>query len=81
MEVHKKVRVIVEHTPACNSAAKYKVYSTILIVPIQTKIGKSIKDQTIDFWNLFDKHQQWSFIGHQLPKEGCLSILAIKEVG
>ena len=79
MKTFKKVRVIVEFTPAKGSEQSYNVYSVVLIVPLEPD-AKDLKAEVRNYWDKLDKHQQWTRLGLQLPKKGELKILAIKKV-
>lgn len=79
METSKRVRVIVEFTPAKGSKQSYNVYSIVLLVPLEPEV-KDLKAEVRNYWDKLDKHQQWTRLGLQLPKQGELKILAIKKV-
>jgi hypothetical protein len=79
METSKRVRVIVEFTPAKGSKQSYNVYSIVLLVPLEPEV-KDLKAEVRNYWDKLDKHQQWTRLGFQLPKQGELKILAIKKV-
>ena len=79
METSKRVRVIVEFTPAKGSKQSYNVYSIVLLVPLEPEI-KDLKAEVRNYWDSLDKHQQWTRLGLELPKQGELEILAIKKV-
>jgi len=79
METSKRVRVIVEFTPAKGSKQSYNVYSIVLLVPLEPEI-KDLKAEVRNYWDSLDKHQQWTRLGLELPKQGELKILAIKKV-
>ena len=79
METSKRVRVIVEFTPAKGSKQSYNVYSIVLLVPLEPEV-KDLKAEVRNYWDSLDKHQQWTRLGLELPKQGELKILAIKKV-
>ena len=79
METSKRVRVIVEFTPAKGSKQSYNVYSIVLLVPLEPEV-KDLKAEVRNYWDKLDKHQQWTRLGLELPKQGELKILAIKKV-
>ena len=79
MKTSKKVRVIVEFTPAKGSKQSYNVYSVVLIVPLDPD-AKDLKAEVKSHWDSLDKHQQWTRLGLELPKQGELKVLAIKTV-
>jgi len=79
MKTSKRVRVIVEFTPAKGSKQSYNVYSIVLLVPLEPEI-KDLKAEVRNYWDSLDKHQQWTRLGLELPKQGELEILAIKKV-
>lgn len=79
MKISKRVRVIVEFSPAKGSKQSYNVYSIVLLVPLDPDI-KDLKAEVRNYWDSLDKHQQWTRLGLELPKQGELKILAIKKV-
>lgn len=79
MESIRKIRAIVEFSPAKGSNQSYSVYSVVLHISLEEKT-ENLKQAVSEFWDKLDHHQQWSKVESSLPKNGSLKILAIKEV-